>query len=76
MSGLTMSFRWMTPSNRPFSDTASGVPPERAMRSTAWLNSAGAFSRVEAGLRQDRVDRALAQHASGQVDAGNARRAR
>ena len=39
--GLTMSFRWMTPINWPFSLTASGVPPDRAMRSTAAATSAG-----------------------------------
>ncbi len=33
--GLTTSLRWMTPTSRSPSDTARGVPPERAMRSTA-----------------------------------------
>ncbi len=43
---LTTSFRWMTPTSTPFSLTASGVPPERAMRSMAALSSAGAAAAV------------------------------
>ncbi len=39
--GLTISFRWMTPISLPFSLTARGVPPERAMRSTAAMTSGG-----------------------------------
>ena len=34
MPPLTMSFRWTTPSARPFSATTSGVPPSREIRST------------------------------------------
>ncbi len=41
MSGLTMSFSSITPISRPFWVTARGVPPERAMRSTAWAKAAG-----------------------------------
>ena len=72
MSGLTISLRWMTPSNWLLSETASGVPPAREMRSTAWLKSAGARFAGQAGLREHGVDRALAQHAPGQIDAGHA----
>jgi hypothetical protein len=45
--GLTTSLRWMTPTRAPFSLTASGVPPERAIRSTAALTSAGAGLRIQ-----------------------------
>ena len=41
MSGFTTSFRWMTPSSRSPSARPSGVPPERAMRSTAARNAGG-----------------------------------
>ena len=66
MSGLTTSLRWTTPSSRLFSATASGVPPVRAMRSTAWRNSAGAVVPRQAGQREHRVDGALAQRPAGQ----------
>ena len=41
MPSLTVSLRWMTPSTWVLRATASGVPPSRAMRSTAPSSSIG-----------------------------------
>ena len=40
-SGFTTSLRWMTPRMRPPSTSPSGVPPERAILSTAARNAGG-----------------------------------
>ena len=40
-SGLTTSLRWITPRMRPPSTSPSGVPPERAILSTAARNAGG-----------------------------------
>ena len=72
ISGFTTSLRWMTPSRRPPSARPSGVPPERAMRSTAARSSGGCstvcpISSVANLLTA--VDGALAQPAAADIDA-------
>ena len=42
MPGLTISFKWMTPNSRSLRATSKGVPPLRAIFSTAWVMSLGA----------------------------------
>ena len=79
MSGLTTSLRWMTPSRRPPSARPSGVPPERAMRSTAARNAGGSATPPPAGRAgelQHGIDGALAQLAAVEIDAGQPRRRR
>ncbi len=60
MPPLTMSLRWMTPSAWLSRVTTSGVPPARAMESTAGLRSGG--DAVAAGMEHPdhRIGRALA----------------
>ena len=62
----------MISSSRSPSETASGVPPEVATRSTAWRNSAGVLIETPGEALQDRVDRAFADSAAVDVDAGDA----
>ena len=56
---FTMSFRCTTPSARPFSATASGVPPEREIRSTVARTSGGTVPPSSHDVALDGVGRAL-----------------
>ena len=69
----------MTPRMRPPSARPSGVPPDRAMRSTAARKSGGSrdvLARLLARELEHRVDRALAQLAVADLDAGQPRHGR
>ena len=79
MSGLTTSFRWMTPSRRPPSVEAE----RRAARAGDAVDGGAECRRLgdaaaprRAGELQHGVDRALAQLRAAEVDAGQARRRR
>ena len=71
MPGFTTSLRWMTPSSALSSATASGVPPERAMRSTAAVELGGHVGRRRAESAEHGVHRALAERGR-RVQAGHA----
>ena len=73
MPGLTTSLRWMRPSSRPLSATASGVPPLWPMRSTPALNSGGAGSGGRPMKRSTASTAPLRERAAAGVDAGEAR---
>ena len=70
---LTMSFRWMTPSRRLPSHTASGVPPFREMRSLMSLKSPGTSPPRSHHELDDRVGGALAKLPSFEIDAAHPR---
>ena len=57
---------------RPFSATTSGVPPPRAMRSTIGSSVSGTTPPSSTTQRCDRVGRAFADDAAGDVDARHA----
>ena len=73
MPGLTTSLRWTTPSSRSPSATPSGVPPVRAMASTAALKPCGAEAASRPAKRRMASTAPLRMLALADIDARDAR---